>query len=683
MNKDNRPAAAGMDKAMSRRKLLVTMGAAGALAAGSWMSGGVAKAASRDNAADLLESVFGRGNVPEGLLTNVNRKLAELFPMVNVKWFGALGNGVKDDTQAIQQAINFANTAAEKPIVFFPAGTYIVSPTRTTRIVLHSGIRLTGSHAAVIRVKNNAGDYETIFGPATNNTYIENVSISNLTIDQNASNNTTCNVTVADNGSRQYAIAIYRFQHVIVDNVRFVSICGINAVTLNGDGSKFAVVRDCFFRFVRARGQANYDNSAVYFNCENHAALGNVFLAEIAEKAYGAIETHNGLAVIANNVSEGYVTGVNVVSQSQNTAVTRDNSDITVTGNTFSKAAHGVRLWSITGKTLHNVNITNNTISLANAEHAERECSGVSTVLDLSPNRVLDGDYDTLLVAGNTIKFQMEPVQRATLIDSVNYAIGITPRGNMANVLVSHNVITNAPVAGIKVGLHNQPNRFVNIAVRDNVIANSGIYQHGIRDYCAAVFLVGNLERVSVVGNHISDTFDTMQGHQSFYTFGTAMKEVTIRDNTVWSKQGGYRSSIQSPGIDTGDKHAIRYVDSVPPTSGKLTVAAGDTIVPDGPPAPDSFYGYRATTGGTFGTLTGVTGTVASGTAGLTVNNASLLRVGDVLAIAGAPASYEIVYIKGPVVVLRTPVPVSLTNAAVSFHPPVLLPFGKYEALQA
>lgn len=679
----DKPAGAGSQKGMSRRKLLVSMGAAGALAAGSWVSGGVVDAASRDNATDLLESVFGKGKIPDGLLTNANSKLSALFPLVNVKWFGAAGDGVKDDTLAIQQAIHFAATAAEKPVVYFPAGTYIVSPTRTARIVLHSGTRLTGSHAAIIRVKDNAGDYETIFGPETNNTYIENVSISNLTIDQNAKNNTTCNIAVADNGSRQYAIAIYRFKDVIVDNVRFDSICGINAVTLNGDGSKFAVVRDCFFRFSRGKGQANYDNSAVYFNCENHAAIGNVFLAEIAEKAYGAIETHNGLAVIANNVSEGYVTGVNVVSQSQNTAVTRDNSDITITGNTFSKAAHGVRLWSITGKSLQNVNITNNTISLANVDHAERESSGVSTVLDLSENRVLDGDYDTLLVSGNTIKFQIEPAKRTTLADSVNYAIGMTPRGNMRNVLVSHNVITNAPVAGIKVGLHNQPNRFVNIAVRENVIANAGIYQHGIRDYCAAVFLVGNLERVSVTGNQISDTFDTIQGHQSFYTFGTTMKEVTIRNNPVWSKQGGYRSSIQSPGIDAGDKYTTRYVEAVPPLSEKLTVTAGDTIVPQGPPAADSFYGYRVTESGTFGTLAGITATVAAGTAGLTMNDSSLLRVGDVLSIAGAPSSYEIVYIKGQIVMLRTPVPVALTNALVAFRPPTLLPFGKYEALQA
>src|SRR5262249_37338208 len=49
-----------------------------------------------------------------------------LGELKTVKDFGARGNGVADDTAAIQAAANAAGR------VFFPAGTYIVSQTITT-----------------------------------------------------------------------------------------------------------------------------------------------------------------------------------------------------------------------------------------------------------------------------------------------------------------------------------------------------------------------------------------------------------------------------------------------------------------------------------------------------------------------------------------------------------------------
>lgn len=49
---------------------------------------------------------------------------------LNVKWFGATGNGSTDDTTAIQNAIDQArNTASTTAEVYMPAGTYITSST--------------------------------------------------------------------------------------------------------------------------------------------------------------------------------------------------------------------------------------------------------------------------------------------------------------------------------------------------------------------------------------------------------------------------------------------------------------------------------------------------------------------------------------------------------------------------
>jgi hypothetical protein len=60
-------------------------------------------------------------------------------PHLNVKAFGAVGNGIADDTTAIQNAINAAASGSGS-IVFFPPGVYLAS-----QIALIQGISLVGS----------------------------------------------------------------------------------------------------------------------------------------------------------------------------------------------------------------------------------------------------------------------------------------------------------------------------------------------------------------------------------------------------------------------------------------------------------------------------------------------------------------------------------------------------------
>jgi len=64
----------------------------------------------------------------------------------NVKTYGAVGNGSKDDTAAIQAALDAA-TAAKGGTVYFPAGTYMVTPTSTGAALTVGGdnIRLVGA----------------------------------------------------------------------------------------------------------------------------------------------------------------------------------------------------------------------------------------------------------------------------------------------------------------------------------------------------------------------------------------------------------------------------------------------------------------------------------------------------------------------------------------------------------
>ena len=109
-------------------------------------------------------------------------------PVVNVKDFGATGNGITDDTVAIQAAINFGTQTS---IVFFPAGQYLVTaPTNGIALtVLNHQVSLQGAgvgassetQASVIIV-NGLGSgilIETAAGDETTNCQIRNLAFFN------------------------------------------------------------------------------------------------------------------------------------------------------------------------------------------------------------------------------------------------------------------------------------------------------------------------------------------------------------------------------------------------------------------------------------------------------------------------------------------------------------------------
>lgn len=120
---------------------------------------------------------------------------------INVKDKGALGDGVADDTTAIQTAIDNSSAGS---VIFFPAGTYLISSMirfRADGRAYVGGGQSTGS-AAVIKQKNSANitDADGISGLFVDNVWYNNgsfvdtpVRIENIKFDGNKANNLTSN----------------------------------------------------------------------------------------------------------------------------------------------------------------------------------------------------------------------------------------------------------------------------------------------------------------------------------------------------------------------------------------------------------------------------------------------------------------------------------------------------------
>jgi hypothetical protein len=104
---------------------------------------------------DALVNNTALGPAPTGLIATgsvTSRLLADRWGEIkNVKDFGAVGDGVADDTVAIQAAVDSA-IAAGGGTVFFPGGTYSI-----LSVDIRHGLTLVGDGAAVITRPNNAG----------------------------------------------------------------------------------------------------------------------------------------------------------------------------------------------------------------------------------------------------------------------------------------------------------------------------------------------------------------------------------------------------------------------------------------------------------------------------------------------------------------------------------------------
>lgn len=99
---------------------------------------------------------------------------SKLRDFVSVMDFGATGNGVTDDSPAIQAAINAANN------VFFPPGTYVCN----SQIVLRANLTIVGSGMGISRVKKVTTTYGGVFCANSGSTteQLSNINISDITL---------------------------------------------------------------------------------------------------------------------------------------------------------------------------------------------------------------------------------------------------------------------------------------------------------------------------------------------------------------------------------------------------------------------------------------------------------------------------------------------------------------------
>ena len=182
---------------------------------------------------DVIDDIIVVGLTDELLVAELVPNMREL----NVKYFGATGDGETDDINAIKKTIDYAE---ENDIfnIYFPQGTYIVS----NQFKMFSNLNIYGDGTSSLIKANNFDDsnvykcmiiLKTMPMDASQNNNTKNVSIKNISFDNNGYADAgkdgiiqmrgcydsiieNCNFTV--NGANCWAIILFSANHNILVN---------------------------------------------------------------------------------------------------------------------------------------------------------------------------------------------------------------------------------------------------------------------------------------------------------------------------------------------------------------------------------------------------------------------------------------------------------------------------------
>lgn len=130
-------------------------------------------------------------NEIDGNLASTNKYLEDIS--INVKDFGAVGDGITDDTNAIQNAIASVGGSGGG-VVYVPSGTYKVSS-----LLLWTGVLLMGSDKESTIIKNDGVSTDPLIKLGGNGT--RNASVENMTLNGNSTSSHGLYLIYFTNGS--------------------------------------------------------------------------------------------------------------------------------------------------------------------------------------------------------------------------------------------------------------------------------------------------------------------------------------------------------------------------------------------------------------------------------------------------------------------------------------------------
>jgi len=237
-----------------------------------------------------------------GTTRALNTKLAET---VSVKDFGAVGDGVTDDTAAIQAALN--SVVATGGEVVFPSGVYLSNPIQ----IKGNGVTVRGLGKATLLYKSgNINDFVVV---GDSGTAYKNVTISDLYIDGNSigspsmgvddaamlvanyTDATVRNITFDDVKSK--GLAIVGSTEVNVSNIACRDI-GLQAIIVDGSSGALPTTKNVNLSNITVKG-GSHSGVAINDGCVQ-VTLSNAVI-DIGSPTFDAISIRHAQDIAVSN----------------------------------------------------------------------------------------------------------------------------------------------------------------------------------------------------------------------------------------------------------------------------------------------------------------------------------------------------------------------------------------------
>jgi parallel beta-helix repeat protein len=331
---------------------------------------------------------------------------------VNVREYGALGDGTTDDTAAIQAAIDAMES--DGGTVLVPRGVHIY-----TAIALRTGVSLHGAPGSVLKIRDNVSDQnDNIAYYFVRANAVDDIEIRGITFDGNQAEN----IPAVPGGSWVADI-----------------------LTITGDNIR---VVDCTF--------VDPPDSAIMFAQCTNSRVSRCRIDNAPDLGIYYNDTSGGDAY--NNVIDG-----NVITRCQYGAIgiKRNASDILVTGNAIRDCGNGITVEDFgSGNHPLRVQIVGNRLAMIGHSYEDAAQVGISVqaahgsiVADNVVDDVigvgigLDGT-DDCVVAGNYVR------GAATGDATLNIGIYLAPRNSQGcqRCIVANNVVRNMQAEGFRAG---------------------------------------------------------------------------------------------------------------------------------------------------------------------------------------------------------------------------------------
>lgn len=409
--------------------------------------------------------------------SNVNNDLNNInSDTLNVKSFGAIGDGSTNDGNAIQKAIN---ALKENQVLFIPKGIYLITQTLTVK----SNITIMGDGNDT-RLQYKWGKYsdnkKLIFGFIITNS--KNIVFKNFHIDGGASNyyqviiddwkKQTWNVDGAYHlflikPERDFSVSNVKFENLKLSNSFFDAIHTYARVADKDPKhmSKDLFVKNCYFSNIGCHGiGVGLVNNVVVENSQ----FKNVGLMKILNTGMGsgmAVDASAGSenVVIRNNLVDGAGAGFKTETHKNNSGRYLKSKNVIIEGNTIKnlysddafKIYYGIKANGLDVKIINNIIESYSHGILLGPEASNCEIIGNSIIVNRSDAAGIRVDKN-----GGNHKLIRNQIRKSN-------AQGILV-ANSNNILIKSNIIVDSRLDNIRIAGGR------NISIENNLCANAG-----------------------------------------------------------------------------------------------------------------------------------------------------------------------------------------------------------------